>query len=330
MMTFLLLLLFFSVFILAVVILLPSNVGRAASVEKLSAQYMPASARAFGKSSFPLVEEAMKRASAADTSADAAASANARYKRQLLQANWWWEPGEPMKPSPRARFWNLETLWGEKMMGAALWGGGAALALLVVMFFLTVAGMDFPPLVTIAAPVLAGAIGALMGYSDPDARLAAAAASRQRELSLEMGLRTGELVSDVLSGMTIQRAMRELAARPGGPFIEELRRVAALLTVDKDEIAAMNLLIYRNQGNEIVSEFANAVMLVAKSGGQITPALRQIADAAQSKTRQQIQAQGRKNAQEMARPTALSSTLVMTLLVVLPAVASILGSVGGG
>lgn len=304
--------------------MLPSNVGRAASVEKLSAQYMPASAKAAGKFSYPLVEEAMRRASHTDT------SANARYKRQLLQANWWWEPGEPMKPSPKARFWNLETLWGEKMMGAALFGGGAALGMLAVLFALTLAGLELPPLLTVAVPALAGGLGVLMGYSDPDARLAAAASGRQKQLSLEMGLRITELVSDVLSGATIQRAMRDLAARPGGPFIEEMRRVAGLLAVDRSDIAAMDLLIYRNSGNELVAEFANAVKLVAQSGGQITPALRQLADAAQARTRQQIQAQGRKNAQEMARPTALSSTLVMTLLVVLPAVASILGSVGGG
>lgn len=322
MITFLLLLLFIAVFVLAAIILLPSNVGRAASVDKLSAQYLPVSAKAFGKSASPLVEEAMKRAGQTDT------STNGRYKRQLLQANWWWEPGEPMKPSPKARFWNLETLWGEKMMGAALYGGGAALALLAVLFCLTLAGIELPSLMTIAIPILAGILGAMMGYSDPDARLAAAAHNRQRALSLEMGLRITELVSDVLSGATIQRAMRDLASRPGGPFIEELRRVAALLAVDRNEIASMDLLIYRNAGNELVAEFANSVKLVAQSGGQITPALRQLADAAQAKTRQQIQSQGRKNAQEMARPTALSSTLVMTLLVVLPAVASILGSVG--
>ena len=328
MITFLLLLLFIAVFVLAAIILLPSNVGRAASVDKLSAQYLPVSAKAFGKSASPLVEEAMKRAGQTDTSANATALANGRYKRQLLQANWWWEQGEPMKPSPKARFWNLETLWGEKMMGAALYGGGAALALLAVLFCLTLAGIELPPLMTIAIPILAGILGAMMGYSDPDARLAAAAHNRQRALSLEMGLRITELVSDVLSGATIQRAMRDLASRPGGPFIEELRRVAALLAVDRNEIASMDLLIYRNAGNELVAEFANSVKLVAQSGGQITPALRQLADAAQAKTRQQIQSQGRKNAQEMARPTALSSTLVMTLLVVLPAVASILGSVG--
>ena len=59
-------------------------------------------------------------------------STNAKYLGQLKQANWYWEPGEPTMPSPKAPFWNLETMWSEKIYGALVYGGLVAVVLLIL------------------------------------------------------------------------------------------------------------------------------------------------------------------------------------------------------
>lgn len=250
---------------------------------------------------------------------------NEKFLRQLKQANWYWAPGEPAMPNPKAPFWNLETLWTEKIFGAILMGGLVAIvAIIAGIFFSLTQGASL--ILFVLGGVALGGLFAVFGYTNPDSTLAGAAASRQRELALEMGFRIPELRSDVMGGATIQRAMRNMSRRPGGPFVEELRRAVLTLDITKDDTVAMDQLIDRNANNELLLEFANSVKMVSRQGGQIGPVLNVLADLAQQRLRLSIQSQARRNLQEMTRPIGLSNLLVMALLIVLPALAAILTS----
>ncbi|MEO6060626.1 MAG: hypothetical protein ABIQ99_01655 [Thermoflexales bacterium] len=306
------------------------NAGRASG--SAQAMYRPRSARSLGKAG-PATVSAVVRAGAGR--ALRADPVNARYLRQLKQADWYWAPAEPVPPRRGAPFWNLETLWAEKYFGALLGAAGAAglillagmIGLLSLEFIGTrPAGLAMPALVIGAAVV--GGLCAGMGFTNPDAQLAAAAVSRQRELSLELGFRISEIRSDVLAGVTLPTAIGNLSRRAGGPFIEELRRMTTALKVDADEVAAVNTLLDRNQGNEFVTEFGNTVRMALLHGARVESALNALADAAQIRLRQTIQAQGRRNAQEMARPVALTTTLVISMLVIAPAIAGIMEGIG--
>jgi hypothetical protein len=200
-------------------------------------------------------------------------SENQKFMRLLKMANWYWAPGEAAPPSIKAPFWNLETLWGEKYIKGVL-------TFVVVFSLVALLGTMFgsgtrgwPIYVPLLAGLALGGIGGLMGFSDPDSQLQAAAATRQRELSLEMGFRIGELRSDVLAGYTIQRAIRNMSQRAGGPFTEELKRIVMVLNTTKDETLAMDSFLERNAGNELVQEFANQIKMVSREGGEIAPAL---------------------------------------------------------
>jgi hypothetical protein len=267
----------------------------------------------------PLTRSAVRRSAKNDAQ-------NANYLKLLKQANWYWAPGEAVPPVRSAPFWNLETLWGEKYAKGVIFGGTAFAVVVVlgVIFAPIFFGFDWRPGI-IAAFVLGGALY-MMGYGDPDGQLAGAAANRQRELSLEMGFRIAELRSDVLAGYTIQRAIRNMATKPGGPFIEELRRIVAVLNTSKDDTVAMDVFMDRNTGSEIVQEFANQIKMVTREGGEIAPALNVLTDAAQNRLRQQIMMQGRKNLQDMSRPVGLVSLLVTFMLLVIPVVYSIITS----
>ena len=276
--------------------------------------------RSIGKSKLfePIVAAGVRRALRKD-------STNTRYLRHLRQANWYWEPGEPIMPNPKAPFWNLETLWGEKFFGALVKGGIVAVAIVVLGMVLALSGTG-SPLLFVAGGVLVGGVVGMMNFSGPDGKVAAAAIVRQRELALEMGFRIPELRADVMAGNTIQRAIRSMSRRPGGPFVEELRRAVAVLDITKDDTLAMDQLIERSDSNELLIEFANSLKMVSRQGGQIGPVLNVLADLAQQRLRLTIQGQARKNLQEMTRPIGLSNLIVTSLLIIAPAMVGVMGS----
>jgi Flp pilus assembly protein TadB len=250
---------------------------------------------------------------------------NARYLSQLKQANWYWEPGEPEMPNPKAPFWNVETLWGEKIFSALLFSAGGIVVFLVLGTLVSIF-TGLPLVVMMGIAIGSGLAFGYASFRSPDSLLASAASRRQRELSLEMGYRIPELRADVLAGYTIQRAIRNLAVRPGGPFVEELRRAATILDITKDDMLAMDQMIDRNDGNELLAEFANSIKMVSRQGGQISPILNVLADQAQQHLRLNIQGQSRKNLQEMTRPIGISSLIVTSLLIIVPALAGVLTS----
>ncbi len=244
---------------------------------------------------------------------------NARYVRLLKQANWYWALGEVLPPSPKAPFWNLETLWTEKYVGAVIY---AALGLLLGFATLLVRAQMNATLALVGAAGVAAAVG-YIGFTGPDGQLRAAARKRQKSISLEMGFRLPEVRSDVLAGRTIMSALRELAQRPGGPFIEEIRRVVTAFDVLKDEAAALQVMVERNAGHEMILEFVSQMQMAIVQGNEVNRVLNVLTDAAQYRLVQQVNAQGRKNAAEMGRPLAGGSIAILALLVMLPAALSI-------
>ena len=303
-------------FLLFAGITMPSRLKRDLDVPAVAPQVR---ARSVGKSKVlgGITNASMRRAMRSD-------STNARYLRLLRQANWYWEPSEPTMPSPKAPFWNLETLWAEKLYGALMFGGIVGTALLVIGLMMNLA-MKTPMLPFMLAAGLIGGVVGLFMFTSPDSAVGGAAAKRQRELTLEMGFRIPELRADVMAGNTIQRAIRGMARRPGGPFVEELRRAVIVLDITKDDTLAMDQLIERNEGNELLTEFANSIKMVSRQGGQIGPVLNVLADLAQQRLRLTIQGQARKNLQEMTRPIGLSNLIVTSLLIIAPALASVMG-----
>jgi Flp pilus assembly protein TadB len=273
-----------------------------------------------GQAMMPLMRAAIKESAKNNAT-------NQKYLRWLKMADWYWGPNEPVPPNRAAPFWNLETLWGEKFIRAAIYG-------LVVFGAVGILGslygalfLNLPILVSLLVALALGGLIGVLGYSEPDSTVLSAAQVRQRDLSLEMGFRMAELRSEVLAGYTIQRAIRNIAQRPGGPFVEELRRVVAVLNATKDEGLAMDAFMDRNSGSEIVQEFANQIKMVSREGGEIAPALNVLTEAAQNRLRQQINTQGRKNLQDMSRPVGLASLFVTSLLIIVPVIVAITSTI---
>jgi Flp pilus assembly protein TadB len=307
-----------AVFLLFVGIAAPKKLKREVDLSKASLAHFRARSIGNSKMLNSVTDASVRRALRKD-------GINDRYLIQLKQANWYWEPGEPAMPNSRAPFWNVETLWGEKIFGALLF---STIGTIVFVFFAAFISLvtGAPLTILIGLAVGFGLVFGYFSFRSPDNLLASAAARRQRELTLEMGYRIPELRADVLAGYTVQRAIRNLAVRPGGPFVEELRRAVNILDITKDDTQAMDQLIDRNDGNELLAEFANSIKMVSRQGGQINPILNVLADQAQQHLHLSIQSQSRKNLQEMTRPIGISSLVVTSLLIIIPAIAGVLSS----
>ena len=247
---------------------------------------------------------------------------NARYLQQLKQANWYWDMNEVSPPNPRAPFWNLSTLWGNKALYAILIGGamGAALSLVAMV-------IGIPPILGGAAGAL---LGGLTGWASPDDRLKRAVAGRQYHMIIEMGFRVPELAAMVTSGRSLRAAMSDLARRSGGgPFVTEVRRIMKFYDINADWRPGLNETIERNRFQPL-SEFCRQVLMVTSRGGSIGPALVVLGQSAQEALRRRLEAQGLANARAMVLPVSLGGTGAIFLLIAGPVLWLVLTSLSGG
>jgi hypothetical protein len=196
---------------------------------------------------------------------------NARYLWMLKQANWYWAPGEATLPDPKARFWNLQTLWAAKVLAALLFAlSGVALTGTAAMVFGWRPGL-----------ALCGVSAGVIGFFDPDSELNEVAENRRRQITLEMGYKVPELRVYVRSGRTFAAALRYLTARPGGPFVQELYRVLEIYDITADVGRGLAVVMERNRLCEPLFNLCGDLMAVVKEGGELGPVLEAHTDTAQ-------------------------------------------------
>ncbi len=243
-------------------------------------------------------------------------SANVRYRQMLKQADWYWAPGEIAPPTPSAPFWNLETLWGTKIVYSLI---GAVAGGLVMLW---AAGLLGKPLYLVLPGVF---LGGFVGWLLPDTKLEGAVKKRQHLLTVEMGYRIPELAAYVRAGNSVIRAFRHLADRPGGPFIAEIRRVLAVYDATTSLSVALEQMVERNQ-MRATSEFGQQVLMVEKEGGSLGPALDVLSESAQDNLRCRLKEQAESNANAMTLPVKGGLSLVIFMLVGSPALYIVLQS----
>ncbi len=244
---------------------------------------------------------------------------NSRYLLLLKQADWYWAPGEPAPPTG-ARFWNLETLWGSKVLTTFLFGlGGLVLGLLVAAFLHRPALLALP----------AGLAAAAAGFFDPDSELAEAAEKRRRQIILEMGYKVPELRVYVRSGGSFTNALRYLTERPGGPFIKEMHRALAVYDITADMERGLRSVLERNRMCEPLVNMCGDLMAVLAEGGELGGVLDTHADAAQHEQRRLLRQQGQDNTQQMSYVVSATTLIVLFLLIGGPALWVVVTSLGG-
>jgi len=244
---------------------------------------------------------------------------NGRYLQLLKQADWYWAPGEPAPPTRTARFWNLETMWGAKLLYGMLFGLGG-----LVLLAATVAVFHWP-----APLALLGLAVAAVGFLDPDGEVAEAAEQRRRQIVLEMGYKVPELRAYIRSGKTFAAALRYLTQRPGGPFVRELYRALQIYDVTADLGRGLQAVIERNRRCEPLVNLCGDLLAVLAEGGELGMVLEAHAEAAQHEQRRLLRQQGQDNTQQMTYVVSATTLVVIFLLIGGPALWTVVTSLGG-
>lgn len=199
---------------------------------------------------------------------------------------------------------SVEAFFAHKVAIAALMGGiggmGGGLFLL----------LGLPPWIPAAAAL--GSAG--LGFFMPDAAVRAQAGRREDRLLADMALALDRLANLLSAGMPLPQAITALTASQG-PFIEELRQVAADYQVSADLVEAVDRMVERNGGLPALVDFASLVRSAAQGGG-LAGSLRTLSDELGKALLQRLIERGYRNALLMLLPAFL---LMLATLVVLAA-----------
>ncbi|GAB4462826.1 MAG: hypothetical protein Kow00120_29500 [Anaerolineae bacterium] len=240
-------------------------------------------------------------------------------ERLMKAAGWWWAPGEVNKPVPDAPFWDLPTYWGNKAAYTLFYGGLGALAGLAVTL---ATGL---PLVLLIALAL---IGGVIGFLEPDSKLARAARRRQDLITMEMGFKVPELWTYAMT-RGVETSLRLLAERPGGPFVAETRRAVRLYDVHGSLAPGLRQMAERNTGEQI-REFAVQLRMAAERGGRLLEALDVLAESARRAMGRYVRERTQKNLRAVRGQIMLWMGALIFLLILGPVAVLIARSLVGG
>ena len=242
-----------------------------------------------------------------------------KAERLMKAAGWWWAPGEVNKPIPDAPFWDLPTYWGNKAAYTLFYGGLGALAGLAVTL---ATGL---PLVLLVALAL---IGGVIGFLEPDSKLARAARRRQDLITMEMGFKVPELWTYAMT-RGVETWLRLLAERPGGPFVAETRRAVRLYDVHGSLTPGLKQMAERNTGEQI-REFAVQLRMAAERGGRLLEALDVLAESARRAMGRYVRERTQKNLRAVRGQIMLWMGALIFLLILGPIAVLIARSLVGG
>jgi len=200
---------------------------------------------------------------------------------------------------------SVESLYTYKV-AISIWMGLIGLVLGILVSLLMV---ETGPVVIPFAAVLA-----VVGFFVPDLAVSGAARKRREQTISEMSSALGRLAIFVAAGNRLPVAVREVGSRPGGPFIHELRQVAADYTVSADLAGALDAMAERYPLPEIVA-FAGRMRVALEQGGSVAPALRAMAQDAREKLNLLLEERAGRNTLLMILPLGMVITTALAILI---------------
>jgi Flp pilus assembly protein TadB len=198
-----------------------------------------------------------------------------------------------------------------------LYGGFGALFGLVM-----VAQFGLPLLIAAGAV----ALGAVVGYMEPDGKLAKAARKRQELITLEMGFKVPELSTYAMSS-GVETSLRQLGNRPGGPFVAETRRVVRIYDARGSLAPGLDQMRDRNPGEQI-QEFATQLRMAAEQGGNLLAALDVLSASSRRAMSRYIRERTLRNLRAVRGQIVVWMGVLVLLLMLAPIAITVAGSLG--
>ncbi len=218
-------------------------------------------------------------------------------------------------------FTSPENVLGYQLLTAAIFAGMVGLFGLVLSLLVGAGALGF------VLPLALG-VGAL-GFVMPQKTINNAIAQRQEQLTLDAASTLDRLAIYVAAGYALPVSLRDLAQRPGGAWIAEMRQIAGEYAVTGDFPAALDHAGERNgRLPEIVRVTERLKAAYEMGGGGIAQTLRRMSQDARIRIRLILTERGYKNAVMMVIP-AFFAIIAIALILIAPGAVQMMQVLGG-
>jgi pilus assembly protein TadC len=236
----------------------------------------------------------------------------ADVETRLKQAGFWQRTG--------ALYPDTRTFYAYQIASATLL---AVLGLGCGMLLAAIGGLD--PALALGVALGSGALGFFL----PDLDLKGKVARRDDQMVADMASALDRLANFLAAGYPLPYAIHELAQRPGGVFVAELRDVAAQYNVSGDLTAGIDALLEANGNLPPLVPFGSLVRTATRLGGGVSETLRTLAEELRAELTQRITARGYRNTVLMIVP-AFFAILATLLVLAAPGALRAFASLGSG
>ncbi len=167
-------------------------------------------------------------------------------------------------------------------------------------------------------PVALG-LGAL-GLYLPDFHLRQLVQKRREIVRTEMAFVLHRLAIQVAAGQALPQALEQIALKPGGPFIQELRQVSNDISTGRTLTEALDALAARAMGIDEVRRFVDLLERAQQLGSPIAEALTSMGRILQDRVQQDIEARGMAASVQMVLPVGCLILPAIGIVVIGPGI----------
>ncbi len=142
----------------------------------------------------------------------------------------------------------------------------------------------------------------VLGLYLPDFHLRQLVQRRREMLRTEMAFVLHRLAIQVAAGQALPQSLEQIALKPGGPFIQELRQVSTDISTGHTLTEALDRLSERAAGVDEVRRFVDLIERAQQMGSPIAEALTSMGRIMQDRVQQDIEARGMAASVQMVLP----------------------------
>ncbi len=142
----------------------------------------------------------------------------------------------------------------------------------------------------------------VLGLYLPDFHLRQLVQKRREMVRTEMAFVLHRLAIQVAAGQALPQALEQIALKPGGPFIQELRQVSTDISTGHTLGESLDALAARAAGIDEVRRFVDLLQRAQQLGSPIAEALTSMGRILQDRVQQDVEARGMAASVQMVLP----------------------------
>ena len=160
----------------------------------------------------------------------------------------------------------------------------------------------------------------VLGLYLPDFHLRQLVQKRREMVRTEMAFVLHRLAIQVAAGQALAQALSQIALKPGGPFVQELRQVNSDISTGHTVSQALDRLAERTAGIDEVRRFVDLLERAQQLGSPIADALTGMGRIMQDRVQQDIEARGMAASVQMVLPVGCLILPAIAIVVMGPGI----------